>query len=69
MPFIRPIVVDLSGGEAAVLGGLLCSSNEADENAELIGDHGNDEAGDPTDKSKRAKVMMSWEALTTSMKH
>ena len=46
MPFIRPIEVDLNGGEAAASGGILCSSNEGDANAELIGDHGNDEVGD-----------------------
>ena len=75
MPFIRPIEVDLSGGEAATSGGILCSSDEADANAELIGDHGNDEVGDHPNSDDvgdhgndevEITPKMSWEALTTS---
>ena len=41
--------MDLNGREAAVFGGMLCSSNEADD-AELTGDQINDEAGGQTDE-------------------
>ena len=50
MPFIRTVEVDLNGDEAAVSGDILCSSNEADRNADLIGHCGHDEVGGQTDE-------------------
>ena len=47
---MRPIEVDLNIREAAVFVGISCSSTEADGNAEIIGDHGNDEVGGQTNE-------------------
>ena len=49
LPIIRPLEVDLNGREAAVFGGMLCGSNEADD-AELIGDQVKEEAGGQTNE-------------------
>ena len=42
--------MDLNGREAAVSGGMLCSSKEAADNAELIVDQINDEVGGLTNE-------------------